>query len=573
MPDHYADDIYSDINRKKQLEDAQENKEFDRDIEAYRRGQKNLTDEERLERMKDITAKRKQLKDNLLRIINNPESQTLVKSNLRGRALQAQKRRNKRIAEGNTGIAPSEIPGKIIDFGESIAEDPAAMSEQMLDFYTDIQAAGKGAQAGSKFGPVGAGVGAAGAIMLKRIGKEGLENLGRNLIRNIRGKPLVPAIEAVGDSTFLSKTDDIGSQPLMSKGSGSGTVGSGQLNVVFPHEQFITKPRRGAAKIGEDVTLVADKSRKVPQRLFTKKDIDFNTYRLNDGTYDIDRFERNIRDLLEADQIRALDVPVGELHKVKGTTRTLKKIVGSDSARLESLYGDYLAGYFNTYGNLDNIARLKTPSGKIIPTNNRDLVRNLRIFRMNPQLFYSGGREAFNPKIRTGTYNSQLKQIITENKTTKQFIEGTKLQRHHLAVIDEIWPLFDGLIGNDVDRMRNALKDLGIFVGNDPKNLALVPKRFHNAIVHDVLWKAFRPSWAGRTGKIKALQLDMRSMSFKERVNAGFVDEFKESMDIINRQLDLGIKEFINRKGSVNSKNVNELKEFLQTIVDIDIDI
>ena len=69
MPDHYADDIYGDINRKKQLEDAQENKEFDRDVEAYRRGQKNLTDEERLERMKDITAKRKQLKDNLLSAI------------------------------------------------------------------------------------------------------------------------------------------------------------------------------------------------------------------------------------------------------------------------------------------------------------------------------------------------------------------------------------------------------------------------------------------------------------------------------------------------------------------------
>ena len=69
MPDHYADDIYGDINRKKQLEDAQENKEFDRDVEAYRRGQKNLTDEERLERIKDITAKRKQLKDNLLNAI------------------------------------------------------------------------------------------------------------------------------------------------------------------------------------------------------------------------------------------------------------------------------------------------------------------------------------------------------------------------------------------------------------------------------------------------------------------------------------------------------------------------
>ena len=155
-------------------------------------------------------------------------------------------------------------------------------------------------------------------------------------------------------------------------------------------------------------------------------------------------------------KLELLDVPVGELHKVKGTTRTLKKIVGSDAARLESLYGDYLAGYFNTYGNLDNIARLKTPNGKIIPNPNRDLVRNLRLFRMNPQLFYSGGREAFNPKIRTATYNSQLKELITSNKTTKQFLEGTNLERHHLAVIEEVWPLFDGLIGNDVDRMRKC---------------------------------------------------------------------------------------------------------------------
>ena len=69
MPDHYADDIYSDINRKKQLEDTQKNKPFDREMDAYRRGKKNLTDEERLERMKDITAKRKQLKDNLLSAI------------------------------------------------------------------------------------------------------------------------------------------------------------------------------------------------------------------------------------------------------------------------------------------------------------------------------------------------------------------------------------------------------------------------------------------------------------------------------------------------------------------------
>ena len=51
-------DIQSDIVKQKQLRDAQENQEFDRDMDAYRRG-RNLTDEERLDRMKDITAKRK----------------------------------------------------------------------------------------------------------------------------------------------------------------------------------------------------------------------------------------------------------------------------------------------------------------------------------------------------------------------------------------------------------------------------------------------------------------------------------------------------------------------------------
>tara|TARA_R100000458_G_scaffold18473_1_gene16088 strand:+ start:214 stop:2148 length:1935 start_codon:yes stop_codon:yes gene_type:complete len=63
MPDHYMDDIYSDINRKKQLEDAQENKEFDRDIEAYRRGKENLTDEEKIDRLKDAARKKRLYND------------------------------------------------------------------------------------------------------------------------------------------------------------------------------------------------------------------------------------------------------------------------------------------------------------------------------------------------------------------------------------------------------------------------------------------------------------------------------------------------------------------------------
>ena len=52
MPDHYADDIYGDINRKKQLEDAQENKEFDRDVEAYVARTDNKLDDQALEIVK-----------------------------------------------------------------------------------------------------------------------------------------------------------------------------------------------------------------------------------------------------------------------------------------------------------------------------------------------------------------------------------------------------------------------------------------------------------------------------------------------------------------------------------------
>ena len=72
MPDHYMDDIYSDINRKKQLEDAQKNKEFDRDIDAYNKGKENLTDEERVDRLKDA-ARKKRLYNDISGSINSFE--------------------------------------------------------------------------------------------------------------------------------------------------------------------------------------------------------------------------------------------------------------------------------------------------------------------------------------------------------------------------------------------------------------------------------------------------------------------------------------------------------------------
>jgi len=70
MPDPYMDDIFIDINRKKQLEDAERNKDFDRKMDAYRRG-KNLTDEERKKILSDNARERKLLGSEIL---NNIES-------------------------------------------------------------------------------------------------------------------------------------------------------------------------------------------------------------------------------------------------------------------------------------------------------------------------------------------------------------------------------------------------------------------------------------------------------------------------------------------------------------------
>lgn len=51
MPDHYADNIYSDINRKKQIEGNQKYKPFSQEIKAINKADKagNLTDQDRIE--------------------------------------------------------------------------------------------------------------------------------------------------------------------------------------------------------------------------------------------------------------------------------------------------------------------------------------------------------------------------------------------------------------------------------------------------------------------------------------------------------------------------------------------
>jgi len=182
------EEIESDIVKQKQLRDAQENQEFDKDVEAYRKGQKNLTDEERLERMKDITAKRKQLKDNLLSAITvatNFATDTIedakefrpwydVGGNIG--ALGA------RAIEATIPTTPQELQAELVELKASGAAYPA------LKLAKEIP------------------------IVKKGLGKldEATINLRKNLLASIRGDRILP------DGTIL-KSEKLGRRQTRAK--------------------------------------------------------------------------------------------------------------------------------------------------------------------------------------------------------------------------------------------------------------------------------------------------------------------------------------------------------------------
>ena len=136
MPDHYMDDIYSDISRKKQLEDAQKNKEFDRDMDAYRRG-RNLTDEQRKKVLLDNARKKQLLGTQLL---DNIEYGVTGSVNwLKKQAEEDPDRYTDdmlRLLGGgvkNVGWALSKVPflDKIAQGEDWLAEQARAMSAQL----------------------------------------------------------------------------------------------------------------------------------------------------------------------------------------------------------------------------------------------------------------------------------------------------------------------------------------------------------------------------------------------------------------------------------------------------------
>ena len=158
---------------------------------AYRRGQKNLTDEERLERMKDITAKRKQLKDNLLSAITTTSD---VTANILTKSWQDSKKfRPWYDVGGNIGA----LGIRAID--AAIPRTPQELQAELVE----LKAAGAAYPALKLAKEI--------PIVKKGLGKldEATIAFRTNLYNNIHASIFNP------DGTIIKK----GTQPLMSKGS------------------------------------------------------------------------------------------------------------------------------------------------------------------------------------------------------------------------------------------------------------------------------------------------------------------------------------------------------------------
>ena len=54
------DDVDSELNtRQRQVKDAEKNKEFDTDMDSFRKGEKNISPEDKIQRLKDAAKKKK----------------------------------------------------------------------------------------------------------------------------------------------------------------------------------------------------------------------------------------------------------------------------------------------------------------------------------------------------------------------------------------------------------------------------------------------------------------------------------------------------------------------------------
>ena len=163
--------------------------------------------------------------------------------------------------------------------------------------------------------------------------------------------------------------------------------------------------------------------------------------------------------------------------------------------------------------------------------NLKDVERILKAYKLNPKAFTSG---AFNPNSST---SKDIIEAFAQSKDIDDFIvKNLQLQRHHIAILDDSFALVDGLTGNDLDRMYKIMDTEGLIVGNDARNLQLLPQEFHQGFIHGTIWPIAGPNWTGTTNTARLMRKNIAKLPSDQRVK--YVQQLKDAIDEINLFMD-----------------------------------
>ena len=179
---------------------------------------------------------------------------------------------------------------------------------------------------------------------------------------------------------------------------------------------------------------------------------------------------------------------------------------------------------------------------------------------MNPDEFAS---DFFGTsKAAKQTRGKAIENFLTRYRLPKYIGKTVTFEAHHLNVIDEGWPLFVGLPDREVVEMRKLLQKYGIFSGNDPKNIFMIPKPVHVPIIHGLYWPRFRPFWAGRQGDPKLKNIIARIPTAKGREE--YVLEYARAMQLVNNEIDNQLVEYA-MKVRGTSRNIGSITNYLSS--------
>ena len=323
-----------------------------------------------------------------------------------------------------------------------------------------------------------------------------------------------------------------------------------------------------------------------------KQDIDLTTkeFKFNTAAQaqkSADSFRRKIIRMMQIDRIRGEDA--GTLAGFnKGSSKITTAAGGIKD--VGDTYYDYLTGFFNRYirrgtvDNFDQAIKIKIPKVKgkqILPGIETDivkgdasLIRELRLFTINPDVYKSGAFSTQNP-----TYQSKLKTLIRKYSTAnvtqpnasmtynkRKDIFEYKFDAHHINQIAEGWPLFRGLPKEEIPLMRKLIEEYGLEVGNAEGNMLLILNKFHKEY-HDIYWpKAYAKLKAHPDGwdidKIREIQTASGRMTYAKR----YVDAINESREEVLASVQKNLDELAAEK----NKLVADLTEAEINQIDID---